>query len=512
MGGVSDPEATVLARAASSLAVFLALVGATCAGIVQAAPPPLPAGWTAYYRERALFVPHPPGWQVQERGEGAFIAFLPGNGPAAQALVYVKPQRFGPDRNAADALGLLPREEAALFPQLRVVSGAALEAPHVGVRGELRFAVQGQPYRGVAVVLQQGDSGMLYVACARDSAWPATREAMAQMLRGFRYLPARMDAPRSAAVDLQWVPWRDPAESAFTVPVPRGWAVQGGLMRPNTLQWRPEVVATSPDGTASVRFGDGSLQLFSVPHAIPFVGAPQAGSQATWAGGINLDYLPGAQFLLRYYLPQRFSQLHGAQAVDLPALAQQAFRAEPPPAPMQGRADAGAVRFEMPSPNGRLIGQYVAVTHFLMPPASLPSSGHWYVGLLHGYVCTPEREALAQAVLAGIASGFRWDINWYARQVQIDIGNAKVTVAGIEELNRISADTNRLHAAGMDAAQRPLTQAARGVIDVRDAGGTTYTVPVTGHQNYYLVQRTGQIVATDLDLPAYEFRELVPVR
>ncbi|MDZ7651935.1 MAG: hypothetical protein U5L03_04935 [Burkholderiaceae bacterium] len=127
-------------------------------------------------------------------------------------------------------------------------------------------------------------------------------------------------------------------------------------------------------------------------------------------------------------------------------------------------------------------------------------------------MCRPASEALAQAVLAGMANGFRWDVNWYPRQVQIDIGNAKVTVAGIEELNRISADTHRLRAAGMDAAQRALVQSARGVTEMRDPAGNTYRVPITGHQNYYLVERTGQIVATDADLPPYEFRELMPGR
>lgn len=497
----------ILATAVLASVAVLCGVSAT-----YAAPTSLPAGWTAYHRERALFVPHPQGWRVQERGAGAFIAFLPGAGASAQALVYVKPQRFGPDRNAADALGLLPREEAALFPQLRVASGAALEAPHTGVRGELRFAVQDQRYRGVAVVMQRGDSGMLYVACARESAWHATREAMAQMLRGFRYLPGRMDAPRGGSVDLQWATWRDPAEAAFTVPVPRGWAVQGGLMRPNTLQWRPEVVATSADGSASVRFGDGSLQLFFVPNAVPGLGTPAPGSQATAAGGINLDYLPGAQFLLRYYLPQRFGPIGRVQATDLPALAQQAFRADPPPPPMTGRADAGAVRFELPTPAGLRVAQYVVVTHFTQPPAGLPTAGTWVVGLLHGYVCTPEREALAQAVLAGIAGGFRWDVNWYARQVQIDVGHARTVVAGIEEMNRSSAEGNRRHVAGMDAAQAALAQAAAGVTEVRDAAGNSYRVPLTGHQSYYLVQRTGQIVATDADLPPYEFRELTPTR
>ncbi len=478
-----------------------------------AASAALPAGWAAYHRERALFVPHPDGWRVQERGEGAFIAFLPGEGAAAQALVYVKPQRFGHERNAADALGLLPREEAALFPRLRIVNAAALEAPRVGVRGEMRFVVQDQPYLGVVVVLQQGDSGTLFVACARESAWSAHREAMARMLRGFRYLPARMDAARAGVDDLQWVAWRDPAEAAFTVPVPRGWNVQGGLQRPNVLAWQPEVVVTSPDGTASVRMGDGRLELFAVPYALPMVGGLPAGTKPSFAGGEFSDYLPGARFLAEYYIPRRFGQVAGLQGADLPDLARQAFGLQPPPTPMQGRADAGTVRFELGPLGDRRIAQYVATTHLILPPPGISGgAGNWYVGLLHGYVCRPEREALAQAVLTGMANGFRWDVNWYARQVQIDIGNAKVTVAGIEELNRISADTNRLRAAGMDAAQRPLVQAAAGVTEVRDAAGNTYRVPVAGHQNYYLVERTGQIVATDADLPPYEFRELMPTR
>jgi hypothetical protein len=503
---------TVPAATRALVAAFL-FAGVLWAPVAVAAPPALPAGWTAYYREKELYVPHPAGWQVQPRGSGAFTVHLPGSDGAAQALVYVKPQRFGPDRNAADALGLLQRDEPALFPQLRIVNAGALDGPHAGVRGELRFVVQGQPYRGVAVVLQQDDSGTLYVACARESAWSAQREPMARMLRSFRYLPARMDAPRAGAIDLQWVQWRDPAEAAFTVPVPRGWSVQGGLKRPNVLAWQPEVVVTSPDGAASVRMGEGSLELFAVPYAVPMVGQLPPGTKPSFVGGEFLDYLPGARFLAEYYVPRRFGQVAGLQGADLPDLARRAFGQQPPPAPMQGRADAGIVRFELGPPGDRRIAQYVATTHLILPPPGISGgSGNWYVGLLHGYVCRPEREALAQAVLAGMANGFRWDINWYARQVQIDIGNAKVTVAGIEELNRISADTNRLHAAGMDAAQRPLVQAAAGVIDVRDAGGTTYTVPVSGHQNYYLVQRTGRIIATDLDLPPYEFRELAPVR
>jgi hypothetical protein len=101
-------------------------------------------------------------------------------------------------------------------------------------------------------------------------------------------------------------------------------------------------------------------------------------------------------------------------------------------------------------------------------------------------------------------------VNWYARQLQIDIGHAQTIVAGNQQLNDIVAQTNQMRAAGMDAAQRPRSVAAAGMTEVLDSAGQRYQVPITGHQNYYLVHRTGEVVATDADLPPYDFRVLVP--
>lgn len=496
-------------------AVLASVVALGGVSATQAAPTPLPAGWAAYHRERALFVPHPQGWRVQERGEGAFIAFLPGPGAAAQALVYVKPQRFGPDRNAADALGLLPREEAALFPQAQIARGGVLPQTTRGVWGELRFQVQGQPYRGVAVVIQYGATGTLNIMCATDAAWPTQAATMAQILNGYRYLPpVSAAAAQRAELAVEWTQWRDPREGAFTVPVPAGWLVQGGMMRPNLLEWRPEVVATSPDGTVSVRVGDGRIEVFAVPYAVPMVGGLPPGTKPSFAGGEFLDYLPGAQFLARYYLPRRFGQVANLQGADLPEVAQQAFRARPPPAPMQGRADAGVVRFEVAGSTGPMIGQYFVTTHFTAPPAGISGggAGNWEVGALSGYLCRADREPLAQRVLAEMSRGLRYDVNWHARQLQIDIGHAQAVVAGNQQLNEIFARTDQMRAAGMEAAQRPLNVAAAGMTEVRDPAGTRYQVPITGHQNYYLVHRTGEVIATDADLPPYDFRLLVPAR
>jgi hypothetical protein len=241
---------------------------------------------------------------------------------------------------------------------------------------------------------------------------------------------------------------------------------------------------------------------------------PAPGTRPSAAGGEFLDYLPGAQFLARYYVPRRFGQVANLQGADLPEVGQQAFRARPPPAPMQGRADAGVVRFEVAGSAGPMIGQYFVTTHFTAPPAGISGggAGNWEVGTLGGYVCRADREPVAQRVLAEMSRGLRYDVNWYARQLQIDIGHAQTIVAGNQQLNDIVAQTHQMRAAGMDAAQRPRSVAAAGMTEVLDAAGNRYQVPITGHQNYYLVHRTGEVVATDADLPPYDFRVLVPAR
>ena len=231
-------------RRASGMAGLVLLLGA---GPRPAAAQALAPTWVADRTAAgSLYVPHPPGWVVQERNAGAFIVYRPGTGPVAEALVYVRPQRFGAGRNAADVLGLLPREEADLFPGARVLRGDAVPPPRTGVQGEFTFTLQGRAFRGVAVVLHTGATGALYVMSASAAAWPQQALTMAQILSAFRYLSPEGAAGASPAAAVSAMqPWRDPNEGAFTLPVPRGWQVQGGMMRPNPIEYRPEVVLVS---------------------------------------------------------------------------------------------------------------------------------------------------------------------------------------------------------------------------------------------------------------------------
>jgi hypothetical protein len=162
----------------------------------------VPSDWVAYYRPGRLVVPHPPGWQVQEGGDGAFVVVRQIPGSLPEALVYVKPQRFSPARSAADVLGSLPRDEAALFPGARLLRASALEPPIEGVLGAMTHAVQGQRYRGSALVLKAGSTGALHVISATEATWSAHAVTMTRILDSFRYVTAAAnDDPPPPMVD-----------------------------------------------------------------------------------------------------------------------------------------------------------------------------------------------------------------------------------------------------------------------------------------------------------------------
>jgi hypothetical protein len=55
---------------------------------------------------------------------------------------------------------------------------------------------------------------------------------------------------------LTFVRWQDPKEHAFSLEVPKQWAVSGGLFRFASVDVRPAIEAVSPDGHVRIVAGD----------------------------------------------------------------------------------------------------------------------------------------------------------------------------------------------------------------------------------------------------------------
>ena len=70
----------------------------------------------------------------------------------------------------------------------------------------------------------------------------------------------------SASAQTSWVSFQDPVERAFTLDVPKGWTVKGGLFRMGYSDARPMIDLQSPDGRVNVRLRDVSIPSYFVPN------------------------------------------------------------------------------------------------------------------------------------------------------------------------------------------------------------------------------------------------------
>src|ERR1700730_15745420 len=74
-------------------------------------------------------------------------------------------------------------------------------------------------------------------------------------------------AAQGSADSSSFVPWREPNEGAYSLDVPRGWKVGGGILRRTPVDVRSAVNAAYPDGAIRVLLGDFGLSGRPPPRA-----------------------------------------------------------------------------------------------------------------------------------------------------------------------------------------------------------------------------------------------------
>src|SRR5262245_22782154 len=110
--------------------------------------------------------------------------------------------------------------------------------------------------------------------------------------------PAPTNNPTST--ELQFVLWHEPAEHGFTVEVPDGWQVMGGVNWVGPTNAQQFVRVQSPDGVTQVFVGDPEIVPRQVPNALSWMqtGAAEGQMFRTPSGDPALMYrfLTGAEY------------------------------------------------------------------------------------------------------------------------------------------------------------------------------------------------------------------------
>ena len=108
-----------------------------------------------------------------------------------------------------------------------------------------------------------------------------------------------------------WRQFADPLERAFTIDVPAGWTVRGGLYRKGVLDPRIMVDVTSPDGRITYRIGDAGIPPYTIPTAMGMQLGFREGAPYNPGGrvqGMIARYRNGPQFA-NLYAQTHYSKL-----------------------------------------------------------------------------------------------------------------------------------------------------------------------------------------------------------
>ncbi len=230
-------------------------------------------------------------------------------------------------------------------------------------------------------------------------------------------LPA---APRAAAAppaqELPLAVWREPGEGAFTLRVPRGWQVTGGVRRNSPIDIRLIVRAQSPDGHIQVFVDDPDILPRQVLNPMLRQLGQREGQivQGPMGPVLIAQYRTGVQFAQEYIGWKLCRQPQITEARPLPDQTNEMNVRILSIARSQGMA-ASATVGEAAFRCSNALG-YTYATTLIVGPAMGGGLQGWIVYKLAGFLVTnPAQAGVADYALDAMLGSFTVDPQWEAR-------------------------------------------------------------------------------------------------
>ncbi len=451
-------------------------------------------GWTTH-RDRAGFtVDLPPGWTSQFDASSGRVDF---EGPEGAVSILPVFSRTALTRKQAEKTLM----EAAFkqwndmqwFGRVETAGASALRMGGLGSRTKatVSFAWTATP---------AGTAGYIYrVQCLKDA--PRQNEAvLARVLASFRMTGGGSGGAPAAKSRINYVRWTDPRETAFTIEVPAGWKVEGGLIRVSAVDPRGVWAVTSPDGSVKITGGDAQVPVHVVPnHTLAFSGFREGSWYSPGYGTRMLvrRFVDGASFA-REYVAQRA----GSVCADLSFTE---TRNRPDLAAGGSGTSFGDVSFTC-TQNGRpMRGYYLAGTKF----TGMQGIGIWNMEHLIGFLAAPEQVDTARTVMMHIVQTAQLNPEWVAGQQRTTQAVSNIVARTNAEISQQIDDSYWSRHAGDSEMSRRQSNATLGVVDAEDPE-TGRRFRVESGSDYYWIDNAGHIAGTRTDsTPNVDFRQLV---
>ena len=321
-------------------------------------------------------------------------------------------------------------------------------------------------------------------------------------------------SPEAPAPTSQWTQFTDPNEHAFTVDVPRGWTVKGGLFRLGYSDERPMVDMRSPDGQINLRLGDVAIPTYALPTPPYHTREGEVYDLGAQAQMIVARYRTGPEFAV-LYAPSRFSEVcHNPQSdSSAPEISVADYL---PIAPNPTQSSSGQIAYQCEGANGPLVA--VVYTKTVLTGAI------WQAPIIASFIAPPGKVEEARALLAHSAQSFHISTEWMEHQKQLDAEGLQYQrqrqqgrmIALQQQQQQFEAKMHAMQnqVSAFEAHQAAQAKQQEGFSDILN-GVTPTTNPLTGEtrkvwtgtQDNYWVNGVGQVVNSH-DAPAAGWTQL----
>lgn len=306
----------------------------------------------------------------------------------------------------------------------------------------------------------------------------------------------------------------DPDQNSFTVEVPRGWSVQGGMTRPRPIDARPWVKVTSPDGLITAFIGDGKIPPYTMPNAqSTMLGF---GPGKWYQGTLVAGYIPARTFIEKYGRQNLRALFTNVQLVDQQNLPDVARAVNGTVG--ASRSEAASVKFTAMYKDLPAVAYYLGVTKATVGYGT----GMWWVTKIAGEVSPADRDAFGLSVIMHMLQSFRVNPAWQSAAVQTAGQVSRDYTAASQAKSQAitnnywaqQAANENIHAgywnrqAAQDRAAQGFSNYIRGKEDVVDPStGTKYQVEYG--PRYHWIDNSGNYAGTDYSAPGPEWRQLM---
>ncbi len=485
-----------------------------CAGTLPAYADTPPSGWQTFGGASSpMTLQYPPNWKATTDPKTGRIDVTNDDGAALSILSF-----FVANQTVES---LQPKQFFQLFIKMFAPNETWTEPQAIGASSFRATYANSSGSGSAALVLQpsaKGVSGQVCVAKVPKGAQNVGTDTFATIMSSIKY-----NAPKSGAKEIDqsisqdFTKFTDPSENSFTVDVPSGWKVDGGLTRYGALDVRPWVKAVSPDNLVTAFIGDGKISPCTMPTGTLSALGFRVGSN--YNGTLIQPYMPARQFAETYAKMNLKPFLSNIQVVE---------EHNHPDVAAAVNGTVGATRSEAASI--KLTGMYgdiPAVAYYLAVTKATVASGTgmWWVTKVAGSVGPAQRDDECLGVILHMLQSFEVNPAWASNSL-------RNTTAVSQHYRQVSqqvsqsisnrywsqqAHNDRMNQsywnrqASQDRAANNFSNYIRGVENVQDPStGAQYQVQY-GPQYHYIDSGSNYITGSDHGAPSPEWRQLISV-